>query len=224
MSRTLTSYHRYPPKQAEVAKLAKSSSTLMLPNLVRTLGLRDYLSFAFRWALCRVLCNDESMKSDSHPPCCAPQCGLPRDLLAASKVRRSSVPIPPQHRLYFFPDPQGHSSFRPTLGALCRVSGMRVVPAKASRCFLKYRHVGDYFFPLLWADPDQDASPVLRRAHGKASWGSLIRRSPRRCRIPVPINRPVISVAIRQQDKEQKHIYQLISGERPILCQAGPDL
>ena len=124
MSRTLTSYHRYPPKQAEVAKLAKSSSTLMLPNLVRTLGLRDYLSFAFRWALCRVLCNDESMKSDSHPLCCTPQCGLPRDLLAEAKFAEVQFAAAPQYRLYFLPDPQWHSSFRPTLGALCRVSGM----------------------------------------------------------------------------------------------------
>jgi hypothetical protein len=29
---------------------------------------------------------------------------------------------PPQHFLYFFPEPHGHGSFRPTLGALRRSS------------------------------------------------------------------------------------------------------
>src|ERR1039458_8711678 len=45
----------------------------------------------------------------------------------------------PQHFLYFFPDPQGHGSFRPTLGALHRGSDVRAV-ASACRCFRKYRY------------------------------------------------------------------------------------
>jgi hypothetical protein len=40
---------------------------------------------------------------------------------------------PPQHRLYFFPEPHGHGSFRPTLGAVCRGS-LRWSPASACRC------------------------------------------------------------------------------------------
>jgi hypothetical protein len=31
---------------------------------------------------------------------------------------------PPQHFLYFLPEPQGHGSFRPTLEALCFGSGL----------------------------------------------------------------------------------------------------
>ena len=43
----------------------------------------------------------------------------------------------PQHFLYFFPDPQGHGSFRPTLEALRPGSRVKVVSASACRCALK---------------------------------------------------------------------------------------
>jgi hypothetical protein len=44
---------------------------------------------------------------------------------------------PPQHFLYFFPDPHGHGSFLPTLEALRRGSGAST-PRSTSRSFLKY--------------------------------------------------------------------------------------
>jgi hypothetical protein len=45
----------------------------------------------------------------------------------------------PQQRLYFLPEPQGQGSFRPTLGALWRGSGVNVVvPAWVSLCTRKY--------------------------------------------------------------------------------------
>lgn len=57
---------------------------------------------------------------------------------------------PPQHLLYFFPDPHGHGSFRPTLGvpsprlsrvALTSVSTSQIaVVSVTARCFLKGTH------------------------------------------------------------------------------------
>ena len=38
---------------------------------------------------------------------------------------------PPQHFLYFFPEPHGHGSFRPTLLMACRRSGRIEVPSCA---------------------------------------------------------------------------------------------
>jgi hypothetical protein len=35
---------------------------------------------------------------------------------------------PPQHRLYFLPEPQGHGSFRPNLGAVRRSPEVRHLP------------------------------------------------------------------------------------------------
>ncbi|MGB9105198.1 MAG: hypothetical protein WCC59_10590, partial [Terriglobales bacterium] len=46
---------------------------------------------------------------------------------------------PPQHRLYFFPEPQGQGSFRPILDVLRRGSGVPM-PTSACRCALKYRY------------------------------------------------------------------------------------
>jgi hypothetical protein len=46
---------------------------------------------------------------------------------------------PPQHFLYFFPEPHGHGSFRPTLGALRRGSDVRAL-ALTRRCSRKYRY------------------------------------------------------------------------------------
>lgn len=46
---------------------------------------------------------------------------------------------PPQHFLYFFPEPQGHGSFRPTLGALRRGS-LVWAPGLTCRGSLKYRY------------------------------------------------------------------------------------
>jgi hypothetical protein len=40
----------------------------------------------------------------------------------------------------------------------------------------------------------------------------------------VPIHRPAIPLAIRQQDKEQQHVDELRSGDIPILSQASPNL
>jgi hypothetical protein len=40
---------------------------------------------------------------------------------------------PPQHFLYFFPEPHGHGSFRPTLGAL-RCGSLVWAPGLTSRC------------------------------------------------------------------------------------------
>jgi hypothetical protein len=45
----------------------------------------------------------------------------------------------PQHFLYFFPDPQGHGSFRLTLEALRPGSRVKVVSASACRCALDGR-------------------------------------------------------------------------------------
>jgi hypothetical protein len=42
--------------------------------------------------------------------------------------------------------------------------------------------------------------------------------------LDAPIHRPAIPLAIRQQDEEQKHVNQLISGDIPILSQANPNL
>jgi hypothetical protein len=78
----------------------------------------------------------------------------------------------PQHFLYFFPKPQGHGSFRPTLGAV----GIRHPSFLSSS------------------------------------------------RLPVPINRPAIPLAIRKQDKVQQDVDELRSGDIPILSQASPDL
>src|ERR1022692_3880080 len=47
---------------------------------------------------------------------------------------------PPQHRLYFFPEPQGHGSFRPVLETLRRGFGANVAHAYAYLCFRKYRY------------------------------------------------------------------------------------
>ena len=44
---------------------------------------------------------------------------------------------PPQHRLYFLPEPQGHGSFRPIFGVLRRDSGAST-PRSPSRSFRKY--------------------------------------------------------------------------------------
>jgi hypothetical protein len=46
---------------------------------------------------------------------------------------------PPQHFLYFFPEPHGHGSFRSTLGALRR-SSLVCALALTCRCFWKYRY------------------------------------------------------------------------------------
>src|ERR1039458_8760229 len=43
-------------------------------------------------------------------------------------------------------------------------------------------------------------------------------------RFPPPIHRPAIPLAVRQQDKVQKHVDELRSGDIPILSQASPDL
>src|ERR1035438_8603707 len=43
-------------------------------------------------------------------------------------------------------------------------------------------------------------------------------------RFPPPLHRPAIPLAIRQQDKVQKHVDELCSGDLPILRQASPDL
>ena len=45
----------------------------------------------------------------------------------------------PQHFLYFFPEPHGHESFRPTLAALRRRS-LAWALALTCRCALKYRY------------------------------------------------------------------------------------
>ena len=50
---------------------------------------------------------------------------------------------PPQHRLYFFPEPQGHGSFRPVLETLRRGFGANLVPAYASLCLRKYRYAAN---------------------------------------------------------------------------------
>lgn len=42
--------------------------------------------------------------------------------------------------------------------------------------------------------------------------------------LPIPIDRPAIPLAIRQQDKEQKHVDELTSGDIPILRQASSNL
>src|SRR5258707_1340790 len=47
---------------------------------------------------------------------------------------------PPQHRLNFFPEAQGHGSFRPVFEALRRGFGANVVPAYVSLSFRKYRY------------------------------------------------------------------------------------
>jgi len=44
---------------------------------------------------------------------------------------------PPQQRLYFFPEPHGQRSFRPTLGALRRGWGVKAEPIWPCRCSLK---------------------------------------------------------------------------------------
>jgi hypothetical protein len=36
--------------------------------------------------------------------------------VSASGQRALFIYVPPQHRLYFLPEPQGHISFRPVLG------------------------------------------------------------------------------------------------------------
>jgi hypothetical protein len=51
--------------------------------------------------------------------------------------------IPQQHRLNFFPDPQGHGSFRPVLDALRRGFGANVAPACVSLYLRKYRYTPD---------------------------------------------------------------------------------
>ena len=55
------------------------------------------------------------------------------------RIRGQFMVAPPQQRLYFFPEPHGHRSFRPTLEALRRGSGVKVLPIWACRCSLKYR-------------------------------------------------------------------------------------
>jgi hypothetical protein len=42
--------------------------------------------------------------------------------------------------------------------------------------------------------------------------------------LDVPIQRPAIPLAVRQQDKVQQHVDELRSGDIPILSQASPDL
>ncbi len=59
-------------------------------------------------------------------------------LVVLSPVFQFTV-APPQHFLYFFPEPQGHGSFRPTLGLLRRDSELRA-PASVCCCSLKYRY------------------------------------------------------------------------------------
>ena len=44
---------------------------------------------------------------------------------------------PPQHRLYFFPEPQGHGSFRPTLGAVRRGMSFQIMATRASLARMK---------------------------------------------------------------------------------------
>jgi len=44
---------------------------------------------------------------------------------------------PPQHRLYFFPEPHGHGSFRPTLEALRRGMSVQVMATRASLARMK---------------------------------------------------------------------------------------
>jgi hypothetical protein len=54
-----------------------------------------------------------------------------------TELRSQSTVALPQHFLYFFPEPQGHRSFRPTLVAVRRGSG-EWLPASASRSDRKY--------------------------------------------------------------------------------------
>src|SRR5208282_5321304 len=47
---------------------------------------------------------------------------------------------PPQHFLYFFPEPHGHGSFRLTLEVVRRDSGAKALPAVGLWCPRKYRY------------------------------------------------------------------------------------
>jgi hypothetical protein len=67
-------------------------------------------------------------------------CIKSRSVIDDSGEREKSVHRhTPQHFLYFFPDPHGHGSFRPTLAALRRGS-LRWSLALTRRCALKYRY------------------------------------------------------------------------------------
>ena len=46
-----------------------------------------------------------------------------------SRAAAQFTVAPPQHFLYFFPEPHGHGSFRPTLDVVRRGSGVKAVPA-----------------------------------------------------------------------------------------------
>ena len=56
-----------------------------------------------------------------------------------SRAEGQFTVAPPQHLLYFFPEPHGHGSFRPTLGVLRRDS-LAWVLGLTCRCALKYRY------------------------------------------------------------------------------------
>jgi len=56
------------------------------------------------------------------------KCERIRGSAEAKFAGTQSTVAPPQHRLYFLPEPQGHGSFRPTLEVLlrgCALSGQR---------------------------------------------------------------------------------------------------
>ena len=56
-------------------------------------------------------------------------------LLVKSPAAGVQFTVAPQHRLYFFPEPHGHASFRPVLEALLRGT---LVWALTCRCDRKY--------------------------------------------------------------------------------------
>jgi hypothetical protein len=61
------------------------------------------------------------------PTRCRPAAPCPEVWYSATVDAQCTV-APPQHFLYFFPEPQGHSSFRPTLEAVRRGSDLNPVP------------------------------------------------------------------------------------------------
>jgi hypothetical protein len=75
---------------------------------------------------------------------------------------------PPQQRLYFFPDPHGHGSFRPILSVVYEGSGPRVF-ALGSPCCLKYRYA-----PNSPADMD---SITFSHCSGSMGLGRMARSS-----------------------------------------------
>jgi len=71
---------------------------------------------------------------------------------------------PPQHFLYFFPEPHGHGSFRPTLGAVHRGSLVWAPQGDVATELQVFRLIYNTHAPA--ADPAEDAVMGNRLTHG----------------------------------------------------------